>query len=73
MLQDIGMSTTQVGQLNEYLLKSDLIELKKDLNDTQGIDELQNLMDMMETAGFSDYLNLIFPLSGVYLITRCSL
>ena len=56
LLQDIGMSTTQVDQLNEYLLKSDLIELKKDLNETQGIDELQNLMDMMETAGFSDYL-----------------
>ena len=56
LLQDIGMSSTQVDQLNEYLLKSDLIELKKDLNDTQGIDELQNLMDMMETAGFSDYL-----------------
>ena len=56
LLQDIGMDTTQVDQLNEYLLKSDLIELKKDLNDTQGIDELQNLMDMMETAGFSDYL-----------------
>ena len=56
LLQDIGMSTTQVDQLNEYLLKSDLIELKKDLNDTQGIDELQNLMDMMETAGFTDYL-----------------
>ena len=56
LLQDIGMSTTQVDQLNEYLLKSDLIELKKDLNDTQGIDELQNLMDMMETAGFIDYL-----------------
>jgi histidyl-tRNA synthetase len=56
LLQDIGMSTTQVDQLNEYLLKSDLIELKKYLNDTQGIDELQNLMDMMETAGFSDYL-----------------
>lgn len=56
LLQDIGMSTTQVDQLNKYLLKSDLIELKKDLNDTQGIDELQNLMDMMETAGFSDYL-----------------
>ena len=56
LLQDIGMSTTQVDQLNEYLLKSDLIELKKDLNDTQGIDELQNLMDIMEKAGFSDYL-----------------
>jgi histidyl-tRNA synthetase len=56
LLQDIGMSTTQVDQLNEYLLKSDLIELKKDLNETHGIDELQNLMDMMETAGFSDYL-----------------
>ena len=56
LLQDIGMSTTQVDQLNEYLLKSDLIELKKDLNETQGTDELQNLMDMMETAGFSDYL-----------------
>ena len=56
LLQDIGMSSTQVDQLNEYLLKSDLIELKKDLNDTKGIDELQNLMDMMETAGFSDYL-----------------
>ena len=56
LLQDIGMSTTQVDQLNEYLLKSDLIELKKNLNDTQGIDELQNLMEMMEKAGFSDYL-----------------
>ncbi len=56
LLQDIGMSTTQVDQLNEYLLKSDLIELKKDLNDTQGIDELQNLMEIMEKAGFSDYL-----------------
>ena len=56
LLQDIGMSTTQVEQLNEYLFKSDLIELKKGLNDTQGIDELQNLMDMVETAGFSDYL-----------------
>jgi len=63
LLQDIGMSTTQVDQLNEYLLKSDLIELKKDLNDTQGIDELQNLMDMMETAGFSDYLQ--FDISSV--------
>ncbi|MBT7811091.1 MAG: histidine--tRNA ligase [SAR324 cluster bacterium] len=56
LLHDIGMSTTQVDQLNEYLLKSDLIELKKDLNDTQGIDELQNLMEIMEKAGFSDYL-----------------
>jgi len=56
LLQDIGMSKTQVEQLNEYLLKSDLIELKKDLNDTQGIDELQNLMDMMEAAGYSNYL-----------------
>jgi len=56
LLRDIGMSTTQVDQLNEYLLKADLIELKKDLDNTQGIDELQNLMDMMETAGFSDYL-----------------
>ncbi|MDP7621505.1 MAG: ATP phosphoribosyltransferase regulatory subunit, partial [SAR324 cluster bacterium] len=27
LLQDIGISTTQVDQLNEYLLKSDLIEL----------------------------------------------
>lgn len=56
LLHDIGMSTTQVDRLNEYLLKSDLIELKKDLNDTQGIDELQNLMEIMEKAGFSDYL-----------------
>ena len=56
LLQDLGMSTIQVEQLNEYLSKSDLIELKKDLNDTHGIEELQNLMDLMVTAGYSNYL-----------------
>ncbi|HBL56326.1 MAG TPA: histidine--tRNA ligase, partial [Deltaproteobacteria bacterium] len=29
---------------------------KKDLNDTHGIEELQNLMDLMVTAGYSNYL-----------------
>ena len=56
LLQDLGMSTIQVEQLNEYLSKSDLNELKKDLNDTHGIEELQNLMDLMVTAGYSNYL-----------------
>ena len=56
LLQDLGMSTIQVEQLNEYLSKSDLNELKKDLNDTHGIEELQNLMDLMLTAGYSNYL-----------------
>ena len=56
LLQDFGMSTIQVEQLNEYLSKSDLNEMKKDLNDTHGIEELQNLMDLMVTAGYSNYL-----------------
>jgi len=56
LLQDTGMSTTQVAQLYEILSESDLIGLKNILDDTQGIDELQKLIDLMRTAGFSDYL-----------------
>ena len=56
LLQDIGMSKIQVGQLNEFLSESDLFQLKNILNDTQGIDELQKLIDLMGTAGFSEYL-----------------
>ena len=56
MLEEVGMSTSQVHQLNEYLLKSDLQELKDSLKDTEGIDELQHLMHLIDSAGFSDYL-----------------
>ena len=56
MLQEVGMSTSQVVQLNEFLLKSDLQDLKENLNDTEGIDELQHLMQLMDSAGYSNYL-----------------
>jgi histidyl-tRNA synthetase len=56
MLEEIGMSTSQVEQLNEFLSKSDLQELKDNLKDTEGIEELQHLMQLMETAGYINYL-----------------
>jgi histidyl-tRNA synthetase len=56
MLEEVGMSSSQVEQLNEYLSKSDLQELKDSLQDTEGIDELQHLLQLMDTAGYRDYL-----------------
>ena len=56
MLEDAGMSDKQVGQLNEFLSNSDLKDLQANLSDTTGVENLDNLMDMMDTAGYSDYL-----------------
>ena len=56
MLEDTGMSATQVGQLNEYLSNSDLKDLEENLSDTTGVEQLHSLMDMMDTAGCSGYL-----------------
>ena len=56
MLEKLRMTTKQVGQLNEYLSKSDLEELRENLKNTEGIEELQHLMKLMETAGYKNYL-----------------
>ena len=56
MLEEMRMTTKQVGQLNEYLSKSDLEELRESLKNTEGIEELQHLMKLMETAGYKNYL-----------------
>ena len=56
MLEDAGMSDKQVGQLNEYLSNTDLKDLEENLSDTLGVEQLHSLMDMMDTAGCSDYL-----------------
>ena len=56
MLGEMRMTTKQVGQLNEYLSKSDLEELRENLKNTEGIEELQHLMKLMETAGYKNYL-----------------
>jgi histidyl-tRNA synthetase len=56
MLEDAGLSAKQVGQLNEFLSESDLNELKENLTDTTGIEQLQHLMELMDTAGCSGYL-----------------
>lgn len=56
MLEEMRMTTKQVGQLNEYLSKSDLDELRENLKNTEGIEELQHLMNLMETAGYKNYL-----------------
>ena len=56
MLEEMRMTTKQVGQLNEYLSKSDLEELRENLKNNEGIEELQNLMKLMETAGYKNYL-----------------
>ena len=56
MLEDAGMSDKQVGQLNEFLSNTDLKDLQANLTDTTGVENLDNLMDMMDTAGYSDYL-----------------
>ena len=56
MLEEMRMTTKQVGQLNEYLSKSDLEELRENLKNTEGIEELQNLIKLMETAGYKNYL-----------------
>ena len=56
MLEDTGMSAKQVGQLNEYLSNTDLKDLEENLSDTTGVEQLHSLMDMMDTAGCSDYL-----------------
>ena len=58
MLEDAGMSDKQVGQLNEFLSNTDLKDLQANLSDTTGVENLDNLMDMMDTAGYSDYLKL---------------
>ena len=56
MLEDAGMSDKQVGKLNEYLLNTDLKDLQANLIDTTGVENLDSLMDMMDTAGCSGYL-----------------
>ena len=56
MLEDAGMSDKQVGKLNEFLSNTDLKDLQANLSDTTGVENLDNLMDMMDTAGYSDYL-----------------
>ena len=56
LLEEMRMTTKQVGQLNEYLSKSDLDELRENLKNTEGIEELQHLMKLMETAGYKNYL-----------------
>ena len=56
MLKDVGMTSSQVQHLNEYLTKTNLQELKEELQHTEGIDELQHLLQLMDTAGYSDYL-----------------
>ena len=56
MLKDAGMTSSQVQHLNEYLTKTNLQELKEELQHTEGIDELQHLLQLMDTAGYSDYL-----------------
>ena len=56
MLEDAGMSDKQVGKLNEFLSNIDLKDLQANLSDTTGIENLDSLMDMMDTAGYSDYL-----------------
>ena len=56
MLKDVGMTSSQVQHLNEYLTKTNLKKLKEELQHTEGIDELQHLLQLMDTAGYSDYL-----------------
>ena len=56
MLEEMRMTTKLVGQLNEYLSKSDLEDLREILKNTEGIEELQHLMKLMETAGYKNYL-----------------
>ena len=56
MLEDAGMSDKQVGKLNEYLVNTDLKDLQANLSDTTGVENLASLIDMMDTAGYSDYL-----------------
>ena len=56
MLKDVGMTSSQVQHLNEYLTKTNLQKLKEELQHTEGIDELQHLLKLMGTAGYSDYL-----------------
>ena len=56
MLEDAGMSDKQVGKLNEYLSNTDLKNLQANLSDTTGVENLDSLMNMMDTAGYSDYL-----------------
>ena len=56
MLKDVGMTSSQVQHLNEYLTKTNLQELKEELQHTEGIDELQHLLKLMDTAGYSNYL-----------------
>ena len=56
MLKDVGMTSSQVRHLNEYLTKTNLKKLKEELQHTEGIDELQHLLQLMDTAGYSDYL-----------------
>ncbi len=56
MLKDTGMSAKQVGQLNDYLLNTDLKDLEEKLSDTTGVEQLQSLIDIIDITGKSGYL-----------------
>jgi len=56
LLEGIGLSKTQVLQLNKYLLESDLRNLEKKLNNSDAIKDIQLLKKHMEITGYGDYL-----------------
>ena len=56
LLEGIGLSKKQVLQLNKYLLESNLRDLGKKLEYTEGVKDLQLLIKLIETAGYGDYL-----------------
>ena len=56
LLEELGLSRNQILQLNEYLLELDLAKLSQKLKDTDGIKELQLLIEIIEAAGYKNYL-----------------
>mgnify|MGYP001313945522 CR=1 FL=1 len=56
MLKEVGMDSSKVNQLNEFLSISTLEKLKDRIQNTEAIDELEHLLKLMDNSGYGDYI-----------------
>ena len=56
MLKEVGMDSSKVDQLNEFLSISTLEKLKDRIQNTEAIDELEHLLKLMDNSGYGDYI-----------------
>jgi len=56
LFEKIGLSKKQVKQLNKFLLESNLNNLANKLRDPNGVNDLSNLIKLIDTAGYKNYI-----------------